>query len=75
MRCYFHLVNGNRILFDDTGVDVPNLDMARVYAMRAIGELRHDTGDPTEDWTGWRLNIVCPEGTLLHSIRLTTALH
>jgi hypothetical protein len=75
MRCFFHLVNGNDMLLDDTGVEVPNLDMAKVYARQAIRELRQDTDEPIEDWNGWQLDIVCPEGTLLHSIPLTVTLH
>ena len=75
MRCYFHLVNGAETLLDDTGVEVADLETAKAQARKAISELRQDTGDVIEDWDGWRLDIVCPEGTLLHSIPLTTTLH
>ena len=75
MRCYFHLVNGAETLLDDTGVEVADLETAKAQARKAISELRQDTDEANEDWDGWRLDIVCPEGTLLHSIPLTVILH
>lgn len=75
MRCFFHLVNGHEIIPDDTGVEVPDLETAKAEAQQAISELRQEYGGTTEDWVGWRLDIVCPEGTLLHSFPLSMTIH
>jgi hypothetical protein len=75
MRCYFHLVNGREIILDDTGVEVPDLETAKAEAQKAIGELRQEYDGAIENWAGWRLDIVGPEGTLLSSYPLTKALH
>jgi len=75
MRCYFHLVNDHEEIIDNTGIEVCDLESAKAQALLAIDELRDEIGDDAEDWSGWRLDIVCPEGTLLHSMRLTKTVH
>jgi hypothetical protein len=75
MRCFFHLVNDHEEIVDNTGIEVQDLESAKVEALLAITELRHEIGAEIEDWSGWRLDIVCPEGTLLHSLPLNTTLH
>jgi hypothetical protein len=74
MRCYFHLVNGHELIPDDTGVEVADLEMAQRQALKAIQEIRDEVSQADEDWQGWRLNIVCPLGSVLFSIRLDTRL-
>ncbi|WQO27396.1 hypothetical protein U0023_22605 [Microvirga lotononidis] len=44
-------------------------------ALLAITELREEIGVDIEDWSGWRLDIVCPRGTLLHSMMLNNTVH
>ncbi len=75
MRCFFHLVNDAETILDDTGIDVPNLDGAKASALRAISELRREAEDPFQDWAGWQLHIVCPQGTVLAAIPLSACLH
>ncbi len=76
MRCFFHLVNGQESILDDTGVEVPDLDAAEAQAHDAISELRQELGHMApEDWAGWRLDVICTEGGLLHSIPLINTLH
>jgi hypothetical protein len=75
MRCFFHLVNGQETILDDTGIEVADLETAKIQAQKAIRELRQEDGGASEDWSGWRLDIVCPEGSLLHSFNLTATLH
>jgi hypothetical protein len=75
MRCYFHLVNGSEVISDDTGIEVTDLETAKAEARKAIAELRQENGGANEDWSGWRLDIECPEGSLLHSFNLTATLH
>jgi hypothetical protein len=75
MRCFFHLVNGHDTLPDDTGIEVSDLDVAKAYARKAIGELQQEDDGAAADWRGWRLNIVCLEGSLLHSLPLQVDFH
>ena len=75
MRCYFHLVNGHDTLLDDTGAEVSSVEIAKAYARKAIGELQQESQGAAADWTGWRLDIVCAEGSLLHSLPLQAVFH
>jgi hypothetical protein len=75
MRCFFHLVNDHEEIVDNTGIEVQDLENAKVQALLAITELRQEIGADIEDWSGWRLDIVCPQGTLLHSMLLNNTVH
>jgi predicted alpha-1,6-mannanase (GH76 family) len=75
MRCYFHLVNGEDAILDDTGVEVADLETARTEALRAIQELRQELDGFTDEWMGWQLDVVCPQGTVLLSVELKTTVH
>jgi hypothetical protein len=75
MRCYFHLVNGHTELIDDDGVEVSNLENAKVQALMAVNELRREYDGAIEDWGGWHLQILCQDGTLLHSFPLVRTMH
>jgi hypothetical protein len=72
MRCYFHLVSTRETILDDMGVDVPDLEAAKGEAVKAVRELHQENGGTNEGWSGWSLNIVGPDGTLLYSIDLDT---
>jgi hypothetical protein len=75
MRCFFHLVNDHEEIVDNTGIEVQDLESAKVQALLAITELRQEIGADIEDWSGWRLDIFCPRGTLLHSMLLNNTVH
>jgi hypothetical protein len=75
MRCFFHLVNGHEAIMDDIGIEVPDLETAKAQALKAIGELRQEDDGASDEWDGWRLDIVCPEGNTLYSVDLNTTLH
>ena len=75
MRCFFHLVNGREAILDEAGIEVADLETAKAEASRAIRELRRESGGAWDEWSGWRLDIVCPEGSLLYSIGLDVTLH
>jgi hypothetical protein len=75
MRCFFNLVNGQDTILDETGVEASDLEVAKVQALRAIAELRQECGGTLEDWSGWRLDIVCSKGRLLHSLWLNVVMH
>ncbi|WP_230530734.1 DUF6894 family protein [Microvirga roseola] len=75
MRCYFNLVNGHEKILDDVGIEVSDLETATAEALRAIGELRQEEDGAAEEWAGWRLEVVCPEGNVLCSLPLNATLH
>lgn len=75
MRCFFNLVSDHDTILDDTGVEVPDLDTAKIEAAKAIRELRQELSGTKEDWLGWRLEIVCANGRVLHSVDLSISLH
>lgn len=75
MRCFFHLVNDHEEIVDNTGIEVHDLESAKVQALLAVTELRQEIGEDIEDWAGWRLDIVCPQGRLLHSMPLNNTVH
>jgi len=75
MRCFFHLVNDHEEIVDNTGIEVHDLESAKAEALLAITELRQEIGEDADDWTGWRLDIVCSQGTLLHSLSLNETVH
>jgi hypothetical protein len=75
MRCYFHLIKGHDEILDDTGIEVSDLQAAKAQAQQAADELRHELDEAIKDWNGWRLDIVCPEGSLLYSLSLGITLH
>lgn len=75
MRCYFHLVSNHDEILDHAGIEVHDLESAKAQALIAVEELRAEIGTEANDWSGWRLDIVCPLGTLLHSMQLTQTLH
>lgn len=75
MRCFFHLVSADEEILDDTGIEVADLETAKIQAHKALRELRQESEGSADDWIGWRLDIVCPEGTLLYSMDLDISLH
>jgi hypothetical protein len=74
MRCHFHLVNCHAAIFDNTGVEVTDIDAAEAAALKAIQEIRQEDSQVDEDWEGWRLNVTDPSGDVLLSIPLDTPL-
>ena len=74
MRYYFHLVNGQDAIPDDTGLELSDLETGKAQALQVISELRHEIGTAPEDWASWRLDIASREGRRLHSIGLATVL-
>ncbi len=75
MRCFFHLVSNHDEIIDTAGIEVDDLESAKEQALLAIEELRAELGAEVDDWSEWRLEIVCPVGTLLSSMPLANTLH
>jgi uncharacterized protein DUF6894 len=75
LRYYFHLVSRDATIPDDMGAEAATLSEAKSQAWRFVTELRQEYGHAIEDWGMWQLEIVCPEGTLLHRMPLANALN
>jgi hypothetical protein len=75
MRCFFHLVNGREAILDEAGIEVADLETAKLQALKAITELRQEVDGANDEWNGWRLDIECPAGSVLYSIGLDVVLH
>ena len=75
MRCYFHLQSQFEEILDEVGIEVGSQDEARSEALKAIAELRWESGGLQQNWNGWRLLIVNGTGELLSAIRLNTISH
>ena len=70
MRCYFHLVNGAEEIRDTDGLEVTDLDHARVEALETLYILARDGEDAAAAWAGWRLDVRDASGALLFSLHL-----
>ena len=75
MRCYFNLVNGHEKIMDQDGIEVRDIEQARVQALKAIDELREEDGAAMSDWNDWSLEVTDASGTVFFSISLGAVLH
>jgi len=75
MRCYFHLVNGDEIISDDTGVEILDLETAHEFALQAIDDIRTPSTQLGASRKGWRLDVADPFGNILLSIPLEPVRH
>lgn len=69
MRCFFNLVDGDRIIPDQKGVVVTDVEDARREALLAIEDLRSEPGS-TSSWNGWQLEAIGEGGLRLFTIVL-----
>jgi hypothetical protein len=70
LRVYFHLRSAHDVILDPEGVEVSNLQEARVQAIRAMEELRHEDAAAAREWSGWTLTVADASGTILFSLNL-----
>jgi hypothetical protein len=75
MRCYFNLIDGYERILDLDGIEVSNLDQARLQAVKAIEELLEEDDGISEDWRSWTLEVTNEDGRVLFSIPLNGILH
>jgi hypothetical protein len=69
-RYYFNLTNGNTMLRDEEGVEASSIQEAIISALEAVEELRAQDSSESDEWQGWRLEIVDTSGRAVHSIPL-----
>jgi hypothetical protein len=69
-RYYFNLTNGDSMIRDEEGITASSLQAAVVSAMEAVEELRAQDPSNSDEWQGWRLEIVDASGQAVQSIPL-----
>ena len=67
MHVYFHLKDAHEVIRDTEGVEVSDVQEARVHAVRAIEELRQQEG---QHWSGWTLAATDAAGQILFTVDL-----
>jgi hypothetical protein len=69
-RYYFNLTNGDSMIRDEEGIIASSLQAAAVSAMEAVEELRAQDPLNSDEWQGWRLEIVDASGQAVQTIPL-----
>ena len=69
-RYYFNLTNGDSMIRDEEGIVASSLQAAAVSAMEAVEELRAQDSSNSDEWQGWRLEIVDASGQAVQTIPL-----
>ena len=71
-RYYFNLTDGEQFIWDGAGLELADINIAVVYAVTAIKELRAGSSAPLDDWLGWRMEIISSTGEVVSVIPLDT---
>ena len=70
MRCYFHVLNATRVIRDDEGIEVADLNHARAEALAALHEVREEDEPADTEWPKGTLEVSDYAGSVLFSLRL-----
>ena len=74
-RYFFNLTNGDAMIRDEEGIEASSIQSAVVSGMEAVEELRAQDPSNSDEWQGWRLEIVDAEGRAVHAISLDALSH
>jgi hypothetical protein len=69
-RYYFNLTNGETMIRDEEGIEASSIQAAVISAMEAVEELRAQDPSNSEEWRGWRLEVVDASGQAMQAIPL-----
>ena len=72
-RYYFHLTNGNEVLNNHKGIDLPGHAAARTDALALARDLKHGAAMPGWDWTGRFVTIVDQHGHKVDELPIADA--
>ena len=61
-RYFFHLKCGNRVVIDEEGIDLPDLDRGRVNVVESIRQILSETGIEFDGVDGQKLEITDATG-------------
>jgi hypothetical protein len=70
VRYYFNLTDGDEMIRDEDGLELSDVQAAVASALKAIAELRAEDPSSSQEWQGWRLEIVDESGHILKSVPL-----
>ena len=73
MRLYFHLVDHQDSIPDLEGIEVVDISQALTVASATVHELREEDASAARDWSGWSLNATDPDGRVVFSVDLDSA--
>ena len=73
-RYYFNLTDGDTMIRDEEGIEASSIQAAVVSAMEAVEELRAQDPLNSDEWQGWRLEIVDASGQAVQIIQLDALL-
>jgi hypothetical protein len=74
-RYYFNLTNGDVMIRDEEGIEASSIQSAVISALEAVEELRAQDPSNSDEWQGWRLEIIDAEGRAVHAIPLDALSH
>jgi hypothetical protein len=69
-RYYFNLTDGETMIRDEEGIEASSIQAAAVSALEAAEELRAQDPANSDEWQGWRLEIVDVFGRAVQTIPL-----
>ncbi|MFC1456481.1 DUF6894 family protein [Microvirga arabica] len=69
-RYYFNLTDGISMIRDEEGIVASSIQTAVISALEAVEELRAQDPLTSEEWSGWRLEIVDASGQAVQTIPL-----
>lgn len=69
-RYYFNLTDGETMIRDEEGIEVSGIQAAMISALEAAEELRAQDPSNSDEWQGWRLEIVDASGQAVQTIPL-----
>jgi hypothetical protein len=69
-RYYFNLTDGDTMIRDLEGTEASSLQAAVRSAMEAVEELRAQDPSSSDEWQGWKLEIVDASGQAVVTIPL-----
>jgi len=70
IRYYFNLTDGETMIRDEDGIEAASIQAAVVSAMDAVEELRAQDPSNSDEWQGWRLEVVDASGQAVQTIPL-----
>jgi hypothetical protein len=70
MRLFFNLRSTNDCVLDEEGLECASAEIAVEDAISALAGFHAEPGAPSDDWAGWRLEIVDITGALVAVLRL-----
>lgn len=73
-RYYFHLTDGNTVLSNHRGMDLPGAAAAVEDARKLAGDLRQGEKMPGWNWAGWFVAIVDQHGRKVDEVPIADKL-